>query len=182
MRDQVVARSLHDVGLAGWFGGVLMGATAVNRAAGDAHDPVERSRFTNGVWRRWWIVNAGCMAAHIVGGTLLTAGNASRLSVQRPARRAARIKGVLTLAAVAASAYSGVIGKRLSDAGDFAISDGTTPSSDTPSDLAQDLERERVLQWLIPALTGAMLVLSAEQGEQQRPARLLHDLTHRRRR
>jgi hypothetical protein len=182
MRDQVIARSLHDVGLAGWFGGVLMGATAVNRAAGDAHDPVERSRFTNGAWRRWWPVNAGCMGAHLLGATLLTVGNASRLGVQRPARRAATAKGLLTVAAVAASAYSGVLGKRISDAGDVPVIDGTTPSSSTPRDVATALERERTLQWLIPVLTGAMVVLSAEQGEQQRPTRLLHDIFDRRRR
>jgi hypothetical protein len=182
MRDQVIARSLHDVGLAGWFGGVLMGATAVNRAAGDAHDPVERSRFTNGVWRRWWLVNAGCIGAHLVGATLITFGNKSRLGVQRPARRVAAAKGVLTVAAVAASAYSGVLGKRISDAGAVPVIDGTTPSSSTPRDVAAALESERALQWLIPALTGAMLVLSAEQGEQQRPARLLHDILDRRRR
>jgi hypothetical protein len=30
----------------------------------------------------------------------------------------------------------------------------------------------KVLQWVIPALTGAVLVLSARMGEQQRPAQV----------
>jgi hypothetical protein len=31
--DNTVARTLHDLGLASWFGGSLMGATGVNGAA-----------------------------------------------------------------------------------------------------------------------------------------------------
>jgi hypothetical protein len=30
----------------------------------------------------------------------------------------------------------------------------------------------KVLQWMIPALTGAVLVLNARMGEQQRPAQV----------
>jgi hypothetical protein len=30
----------------------------------------------------------------------------------------------------------------------------------------------KVLQWVIPALTGAVLVLNARMGEQQRPAQV----------
>ena len=33
-QDNTVARSLHDLGLAAWFGGSLMGAVGVNGAAG----------------------------------------------------------------------------------------------------------------------------------------------------
>jgi hypothetical protein len=34
----------------------------------------------------------------------------------------------------------------------------------------------KVLQWAIPALTGAMLVVNAAMGEQQRPARVVGGL------
>lgn len=34
-----VLRSLHDLGLAAWFGGNLMGAIGVNGAAAKAKDP-----------------------------------------------------------------------------------------------------------------------------------------------
>lgn len=40
--------------------------------------------------------------------------------------------------------------------------------------------QQKVLQWVLPALTGALIVLGAQQGEQQRPVvGLLRRLTHR---
>ena len=40
--DNTVARTLHDLGLAAWFGGSLMGATGVNGAAAVVEDPTQR--------------------------------------------------------------------------------------------------------------------------------------------
>ncbi len=37
--DNTVARTLHDLGLAAWFGGSLMGAAGVNGAAAVVEDP-----------------------------------------------------------------------------------------------------------------------------------------------
>jgi hypothetical protein len=37
--DNTVARTLHDLGLAAWFGGSLMGATGLNGAAAAVEDP-----------------------------------------------------------------------------------------------------------------------------------------------
>jgi hypothetical protein len=37
-----VIRSLHDLGLAAWFGGSMAGAVAVNGAAADLPDPTTR--------------------------------------------------------------------------------------------------------------------------------------------
>lgn len=45
-------RSLHDVGAAGWFGGALMGAIALNGASKDVSDPAERSRIAASGWAR----------------------------------------------------------------------------------------------------------------------------------
>ena len=56
-QDNTVARSLHDLGLAAWFGGSLMGAVGLNGAAG-AVDPAEqRLRVANAGWARWTPVN-----------------------------------------------------------------------------------------------------------------------------
>ena len=38
-----VIRSLHDLGVAAWFGGALMGAVALNGATKDLTDPTERT-------------------------------------------------------------------------------------------------------------------------------------------
>jgi hypothetical protein len=49
---------------------------------------------------------------------------------------------------------------------------GTDRSGDTPTDVAKAQRQLKVLQWTIPALTGAMLVVNAAMGDQQRPARV----------
>ena len=37
--DNTVSRSLHDLGLAAWFGGSLMGAVGLNGAAAQVDEP-----------------------------------------------------------------------------------------------------------------------------------------------
>lgn len=44
MHPNSLARSIHDLGLAGWFGGSLMGAVGLNGGAASPKDPTERSR------------------------------------------------------------------------------------------------------------------------------------------
>ncbi|MET0325385.1 MAG: hypothetical protein ABW219_09190 [Ilumatobacteraceae bacterium] len=168
-RTNLVARSLNDLGTAAWFGGVLMGATAANRAAADITDETDRGRVVNGVWRRWWPVNALAIGAHLAGGTLLTIGNRERVVAQRGVASLSTVKAALTIAAVGTAAYSGWLGKRISDAGAVPLADGTSSSDATPPAVASALRQQRLLQWAIPALTGVLIVLNAAQGEQQRP-------------
>ena len=61
-RTNLIARSLNDLGTAAWFGGLLMGASAVNPAAADVSDRVDRSEVVNGAWRRWLPWNTVAMA------------------------------------------------------------------------------------------------------------------------
>jgi hypothetical protein len=75
----------------------------------------------------------------------------------------------LTGAALATTAYGGLLGVRLSRAGDVPSEGGTVPGDATPEQIARTLQRQRVLQWITPVLTGALVVLGAQQGEQQRP-------------
>ena len=42
--DNNLARSLHDLGLAAWFGGSLMGVVGVNGAAAKVDEPKQRLR------------------------------------------------------------------------------------------------------------------------------------------
>jgi len=52
--DNTVARSLHDLGLAAWFGGSLMGGDpGVNGATAAVEDPTQRLRVANTGWARW---------------------------------------------------------------------------------------------------------------------------------
>ena len=43
--DNTVARSLHDLGLAAWFGGSLMGAVGLNGAAAAVDSAEQRLRW-----------------------------------------------------------------------------------------------------------------------------------------
>ena len=70
-----VLRSMHDLGLATWFGGNLMGAVGLNKAAAAAHDSTERTRLPAIGWAAWWPVQGAAMAAHLVGSVgMLRAG------------------------------------------------------------------------------------------------------------
>jgi hypothetical protein len=170
--DNTWSRSLHDVGLAAWFGGSLMGAVGLNRAAGAVQEPRQRLEVANTGWGAWAPVNLAGIATHLAGGAVLLVANKGRLASQRGVGRATVLKTALTGAALAATAWSGSLGAKLDQAGEVPVEAGTDPSGDTPTDVAKAQRQLKVLQWTIPALTGAMQVVNAAMGEQQRPARV----------
>ena len=178
-RTNLLARSVNDLGLAAWFGGVLMGATAVNRAPSDIADAAARAEVVGGAWDRWRPINAAAIGATVIGGTLLTVGNRERVVAQRGVAALSVVKTAITLVAVAGSAWSGWLGRRISAAGAVPVGDGTTPTDATPPDVAVALRRQHVLQWVIPALTGVLIVLNAAQGEQQRPGHVARGVVRR---
>jgi hypothetical protein len=177
--DNTVARTLHDLGLATWFGGSLMGATGVNGAAAAVEDPTQRLRVANTGWARWTPLNLAGIAAHLAGGAVLTGANKSRLAGQQGVAAASTVKTALTLAALGTTAYARVLGKKLEGAGDVPVEGGTTPSPASPDEVSRAQRRLTVLQWVIPALTGALLVVNARMGEQQRPTQVTHGLVRR---
>jgi CBS domain-containing protein len=171
-QDNTVARSLHDLGLAAWFGGSLMGAVGLNGAAA-AVDPAEqRLRVANAGWARWTPVNLAGIAAHVAGGSVLLMANKGRLAGQRGVATATIAKTALTGLALAATGYSRVLGAKLQQVGDAPVEGGTTPAGGTPEEVAKAQRQLNVLQWVIPGLTGATLVLNAKMGEQQRPTKV----------
>jgi hypothetical protein len=170
--DNTVSRSLHDLGLATWFGGSLMGAVGLNGAAADVEEPKQRLRVANAGWNRWTPVNLAGITAHLAGGAVLLGANKGRVASQQGVAQATVIKTALTGAALAATAWSRALGARLNEAGEVPVEGGTDPSGDTPEDVAKAQRQLKVLQWVIPALTGAVLVLNARMGEQQRPAQV----------
>ena len=165
-----IIRSLHDLGAAAWFGGSLMGAVAVNGASKDVSNPLERAKVASSGWARWTPFSAAAIGAHLVGGAGLLA-HRDRVRGQAGVGANTAAKTVLTAAALATTAYSGVLGAKLAKtAGDDTYTEGgTTPSEATPDDVASIQQQLRILQWATPVLTGALIVLGAQQGEQQRP-------------
>jgi ankyrin repeat protein len=170
--DNTLSRALHDVGLAAWFGGSLMGAVGLNGAAATVEEPKQRLRVANSGWNRWTPVNLAGIAAHLAGGAVLLAANKGRLASQRRVGQATVVKTALTGAALAATGWSRALGAKLDQAGEVPVQGGTDPSVDTPEDIAKAQRQLKLLQWVIPVLTGAVLVVSARMGEQQRPAQV----------
>jgi hypothetical protein len=167
-----VARSLHEIGLAAWFGGSLMGAVGLNGAAAEVDRKEQRARVANAGWNRWTPVNLGAIGAHLAGAALLTLGNKSRVAGQRGVGVTSIAKTGVTAAALAATAWSRALGQKVISAGDVPVEGGTTPAPETPPDVADAQRKLEKLQWVIPALTGFLVVADALMGEQQRPSQV----------
>ena len=174
-----VSRSLHDVGLAAWFGGTLANAIALNAAAGEAGSPEAAGAVTNAGWDSWTPANAAAIGAHLVGGVGQLAGNYDRVRGQRHVATMAVVKTGLTAGALAATAWSRVLGKRVSQHPAVAVADATTPDTGTPENVSDAQRQLSALQWIIPGLTGALVVISSFAGEQQRPRAILSGITAR---
>jgi hypothetical protein len=164
-----LVRSLHDVGLAAWFGGALMGAVGLNSAAASVNDPQERLAVSSVGWKNWFPVQFAAMAAHGIGGVGLIAGNAGRLAVQGEGRANTKVKAALTLVAIGTSIYSGILGTRMAAHGDEPVEGTTEPTGATSDELSSAQSQQRIMQWVTPAITLVLIVLAAQQGEQQRP-------------
>ena len=165
---RTVLRSLHDLGLAAWFGGNLMGAVGLNRAASEARDPSERTRLSSIGWAAWRPLQAAAVGAHLVGSVGMLAADRGRLAGQRSARTNALGKTALTAAALGTTAASAVLGSKVEQASPTPSGTATEPSAATAPDAAAAQRGLKPLQWATPALTGALVVLAAQQGEQQR--------------
>lgn len=190
MATNRLARTMHDVGLAAWFGGGLMGVVGVNGASSELSS-AEGLRMVNSAWGRWTPVNLLSIAAHLAGGTALTWGNKSRIGKQRGVASATAVKGALTLGALGVTAYSRTLGQKLMEyeaseaqrdsfqSAEPPVADPLTPAEKTPEEIAAAQRQLTVLQWLLPALTGSLVVLQAVMGEQQRPTEVARGFVQR---
>ncbi|GGR92831.1 hypothetical protein GCM10010169_41450 [Micromonospora fulviviridis] len=169
-------RSMHDLGLAAWFGGSLMGALGVNGAAAKIDDSTQRLPVASAGWARWTPVNAAAIGAHLAGavGELVT--ESPRVASQAGVAKMSTIKTALTVGALAVTGYSRLLGMRLQKAGGPPVEGTTEPSYQTPANVASSQRQMKLLQWAIPAMTGALVVVSAYMGEQQKPGQVFRGL------
>jgi hypothetical protein len=163
-----LVRSLHDIGLASWFGGTLMGAVGLNGGAAVARSPRGRTRISSAGWQRWSPVLIGSVAAHVAGSVGMLLTDKQRLLAQPEAQRSAAVKTVLTLAAIGASAYSGVLGRIQSAHQDEGGNSPTEPLASASAEMSSAQKQQKFVQWVPPLLTAVLIVLAAQQGEQQR--------------
>ncbi|MCW2768775.1 MAG: hypothetical protein JWR27_208 [Aeromicrobium sp.] len=168
MTRSTFSRSLHDLGLSAWFGGTLANAVSLNPAASAAQSPADTGAVANAGWDRWTPVNAAAIGAHLVGSLGQIKGNTGRIKGQQGVASMALAKTGLTVAALGVTAYSRVLGRKVAEQSRVPAQSGTMPASSTPPEVAAAQSQLRLLQWAVPALTGALVVISAFAGEQER--------------
>jgi hypothetical protein len=163
-----VVRALHDLGLAAWFGGSLMGVVGLNGAAEAEGGNLRTAQIASHGWARWTPFNAAAIGAHLLGGAGVLLVNRKRVLGQRGVGASTVAKALLTAAALGATGYSRVLGKKIELASSPDPADAEKADA-VPIGIEQAQQQLRVAQWTIPLLTGALEVLNALHGEQQRP-------------
>jgi hypothetical protein len=178
MATNTISRTLHDTGLALWSGGSTMGALGVNGAT-RAAEPRERIKVAGAGWKRWQPAHMAAVAAYGLGSVGLTLANRRRMRWQDGVGRLAMAKTALSMAAIGADAYATYLGRKAGQRANVPVDSTTSPTDETPADVAKTLKQLRVAQWVVPALTGALVVLSAQMGEQQRPREVARGMARR---
>jgi hypothetical protein len=172
-----LVRSMHDLGLAAWFGGSLMGAVGLNGGAATAKSPAERLSISSAGWAKWAPVQLAAIAVHGIGGLGLIGGNKTRLVGQQEARTNTVVKIVVTGLAGASTLASSLAGSKQAKHASEGGEGVTEPGAGSSAELSSAQRVQKVLQWTTPVLTAVLIVLAAQQGEQQRPIKGLWETT-----
>jgi len=178
MAGNLVARSIHDLTAAAWFGGSLMGALGLNGAAAEAKDPAERARLSSLGWKKWSPVQAAAFALHIPAGLAIMWENKGRMAKQDDVTRLTVYKGIVTLVGAAVTLYAGMLGAKVEKLASEGAEGATEPRPGASDELRAAQQQLKILQWTIPAFAGTVIVLGARHGEMQRPKNVFKGLAH----
>lgn len=167
--NHAVAQAVHDIGSALWLGGTVMGVAGVNQAGNDLSQGIDRIRVAGSAWRRFGPVQWMGIGATLLAGLQLTRSSGRRFALQKGYASVGTAKAgaaVLGAAATAYSAYCGMqIGKLAEQArqrGDRVdVRSATVPDTHTPTEIARWQRRQRFIQYVVPALAGANVVLGS---------------------
>lgn len=177
--DNTLVRSLHDLGAAGWFGGSLAGVLGINGGAAAASDPRERLRLSGAGWSKWGPAQYLSIGAYVVGSAGMLLSDKGRLAAQPAARNNALIKLGLTVVAAGATVLSTALGRSISNRSEEGAQGVTEPSGSSSQELESSQRLQKVVQWVTPLATAGIIVLAAQQGEQQRPSNWFDTLKQR---
>jgi hypothetical protein len=183
----VIAQAVHDLGAALWFGGSVMGVAGVNKAGSDLRDELDKVRVAESAWRRFAPAQWLGIGAVLVAGSQLTWQSKGRLAVQHGLGRAGAAQAVVAVAGAAATGFAAWSGNRIGQLTERArergehvsTTDATIPDDRTPPEIAVWQRRQRVAQYLVPALAGANIVLNAYLTQQYRPGATLAGIARR---
>jgi hypothetical protein len=130
-------------------------------------------------WAKWTPINAAAIGAHLIGAAGELATESGRVATQKGVAGMSAIKTALTVAALAATGYSRMLGMQIEHAGSQPSHGVTEPSEMTPPDIAASQRKIKVLQWVVPALTGALIVVTSFAGEQQKSGQVMRGIVGR---
>jgi len=168
MSTHPVIRTLHNVGLAAWTGGSLMGAIGLNGAASALDDPAQRSKGATAGWSRWAPVNAAAIGSHLVGAAGLLVTDWPRVRHQQGVAKSSAIKTATTGVGLGVAVWSAVLNRSMAKAGGVPVAGATEAALSTPPEVARTLRQLKLVQWLNPAAGLALIALSDWQSQQQR--------------
>lgn len=169
MAGNLIARSVHDLTAAAWFGGSLMGAIGLNGAAAAAKDPTERTRLSSAGWMKWAPLQTAAFASHLVADLAIAWENKGRIAQQEGVARNTVIKTAVTVVGAAVTLYSGILGKKVEKLAGEGAEGATEPRAGASDELQAAQQQLATLQWVIPAFAGLVIILGAKHGEMQRP-------------
>jgi hypothetical protein len=136
-----------------------MGVVGLERGATAANG--QRLEVESKGWAAWQPIQVAAIATQVASGAALTIANRRRVAGQRGVASASIVRTGLMGAAIVLTTLAARSGAK-------AVEDTQNGGADAVSS-APDERRLRVLQWSVPALTGALLIVDALMGEQQRP-------------
>lgn len=185
--SRVAAQAVHDLGAALWFGGTVMGVAGVNKAGADLRDGLDKVRVAESAWRRFAPAQWLGIGAVMVAGSRLTWESKGRLALQHGVGRAGAAQAAFAVAGAAATGFAAWSGNRIGQLTEraqerrqhFNTTDATIPSDQTPPEIAVWQRRQRVAQYVVPALAGANIVLNAYLTQQYRPGATVAGLARR---
>ena len=164
-------RTLHNLGLAAWFGGNLFGQVALNPTVSSISDRSERGRVLNEAWLRFNAVNGLAMVA-AVGAWRLGGLKEAESRLGPGAEGLVKWKNVLLGGAVVNSVASAALGARFaseSPDGYTPAESGTEPAPETPEGAAR---AQRLIGFFgngaLVMLAGAAAVSTALEARGQR--------------
>lgn len=173
-----LAQAGHDLGSALWFGGSVMGVAGVNKSGQDLRDGLDKIRVAGSAWQRFAPAQWLGVGSVLVLGSRLTLASKGRVAAQEGFGRAGAAKAAVAVAGTLATGYAAYSGRRISQLAEEAerngdgvdVQDASIPTEKTPAELAQWQKRQRVAQYLVPALSGANIVLNSYLVQSYRPA------------
>ena len=167
--NHYLAQAVHDLGSALWFGGTVMGVAGVNKSGSDLTQGIDRVRVASAAWRRFAPAQWAGIAGTLLGGLQLTRVGSRRIALQKGFGTVGAVKAGLAVAGAGATAYAAYSGAQIGKLAEQAqqrgetveVKDATLPTAGTPAEIAKWQSRQRVTQFVVPALAGANIVCNS---------------------